>query len=456
VRSEPFPYATLPGPAQSLVVEGAAAIGCDPAMIGPVVLAAMAAAIGNARTIEIKPGWREPSVLWVAVVAPSGSCKSPVLQLATRPLERRDAENFRAYKAAMAEYEARKKAKHVANDRPDFPPDEPPSDPVCERLVTSDVTFEGVIHLLQSSPRGLLLTADELAAMFGGFTRYGKGGRKSSEEARWLPMQSAGPLKKDRSTSPPIRVDRAAVSLAGMIQPGILAGMLTVADFASGLVARMLLSMPPIPRRVWREDGGLAASVEAGYGAMIDRLLSLPVHSECEPPASTLTPEAKRVWGRYFEDLNGELALADDRERAMLSKLEGGAARLALVVHLGRWASGESVDPERIDEESMTSGIAVAQWFADQARRVYAMIDETEAERADRELVEMIQRNGGTVTKRELQQRSRARFPTAEAAQDALDGLQADGLGRWEYPKPGPQGGHPDARFVLTETHNPS
>lgn len=455
MKSDPFPAECLPGPARSLVVEGAAAIGCDPGMIGPVVLAAMAAAVGNACTIELQPGWREPSVLWVAAVAPSGSCKSPALQLATKPLERRDRENFRAFTTAMAEHEARRGAEPVADDRDDFPPCEPPGVPVCERLVTRDSTLEGLAALLQSSPRGVLFAADELAAMLGGFARYTKGGRKSSEEGRWLPLHGAGALTLDRKTSAPIRVDRAAVSVAGMIQPGILAGLLTGADFASGLVARMLLSMPPIPRRTWRTDGGLAESVEAAYAAMMDRLLSLPVDPEAEPGASTLTPEAERVWCEYFDTLNGAMALADERERAMLSKLEGGAARLALVVHLGRWASGEPVDLARIDAESMRRAVTLARWFTDQARRVYAMIDESEAERAHRELLEMIERSGGSVTKRVLMQWSRARFPTAGDAQDALDGLAADGLGRWEYPKPGPLGGHPEARFVLTETHNP-
>jgi hypothetical protein len=271
-----------------------------------------------------------------------------------------------------------------------------------------------------------------------------------------LPLYGAGPLKLDRRTSAPIRVDRAAVSVSGMIQPGILAGLLTGADFASGLVARLMLSMPPIPRRTWRTGGGLAESVEVGYGAMMDGLLSLPVDPEADPPASTLTPEAERAWGEYFDSLNGAMALADERERAMLSKLEGGAARLALVVHLGRWASGESVDLTRVDAESMGRGVTLGRWFADEARRVYRMIHESEAERADRELLEMIGRNGAAVTKRDLMQWSRKRFPTKTEAQDALDGLAADGLGQWEYPQPGPLGGHPEARFVLTETHNPA
>ncbi|MFK7883624.1 MAG: DUF3987 domain-containing protein, partial [Phycisphaerales bacterium] len=263
MNHQPFPAHLLPEPAQRLVVDGSVAIGCDPGMIGPVTLGAMAAAIGNARMIELHPGWREPCVLWVGVVAPSGSAKSPALAKAIRPLERRDAANFLAYQSAMAEHEARKGAKPIPNDRPDFPPDATPLTPVCERLLTSDATLEALAAMLQTSPRGMVYAADELAAMLGGLSRYGNGGRQSTEEARWLPFYGATALKMDRKTSAPIRVERAAMSIAGMIQPGILARVLTAADFDSGLVGRLLLSVPPIPIRTWRKGGGLPEAVEA-------------------------------------------------------------------------------------------------------------------------------------------------------------------------------------------------
>lgn len=454
----PFPSDSLPEPVRCLVVDGAAAIGCDPAMIGPVTLAAMAAAIGNARTIELQPGWREPCVLWVAVVAPSGSAKSPALEAAIRPLERRERDNYHAYSAAMADLQQRIRGRDLLeNDQDDDGPEAATRYPVCERLVTTDCTLEALAALLQSSPRGILFVADELAAMLGGLSRYTKGGRQATEEARWLPFHRAGALKLDRRTSGPIRVDRAAMSIAGMIQPGVLAGMLTTTDFQSGLVARLLVSTPPIPRRVWRKGGGLPEAVEARYAVVIDRLLNLQLDADAEPVALTLDDAAERAWASYFDDLNAEMVLADERTRAMLSKLEGGAARLALVIHLGRWASGEPVNETRIDGQSMARGIELARWFAEQARRLYGMMDETQAEQAHRELIDLIRGNGGSISKRELTHARRSRYPTAADCQDALDALQADGVGRWDFAAPGRDGGRPEARFVLTppKSHNP-
>lgn len=456
MNHQPFPAHLLPEPAQHLVVDGSAAIGCDPAMIGPVTLGSMAAAIGNARTIELQTGWREPCVLWVGVVAPSGSAKSPALAKAIRPLERRDGSNFRAFRSAMAEYEARKGAKPHPNNRDDFPPDDVPSVPICERLVTSDATLEALAVLLQSSPRGVVYVADELAAMLGGLSRYARGGRTSTDEARWLPFYGATTLKMDRKTSAPIRVERAAMSIVGMIQPAIFARVLTDADFDSGLVGRLLLSVPPIPKRVWRRGGGLPEAVEAEYAAMIDRLLALPFDPDAEPLALSLDDDAEREWAGYFDALNADMALSDERTRAMLAKLEGGAARLALVVHLGRWASGERVSESIVDGESMRRGIELARWFGEQAKRLYARMDETEGEQRHRELIGLVGRNGGSLSKRELQQAKRAAYPKAEDAQDALDGLIHDGLGQWVESQPGSMGGRPERRFQLyAHEHNP-
>ena len=48
------------------------------------LLVAAAAAIGNARRIQLKRGWTEPSIIWACIVAESGQLKSPALDAALR------------------------------------------------------------------------------------------------------------------------------------------------------------------------------------------------------------------------------------------------------------------------------------------------------------------------------------------------------------------------------------
>ena len=84
-----------------------------------------------------------------------------------------------------------------------------------------------------------------------------------------------------------------------------------------------------------------------------------------------------------------------------------------------------------------------------ETRRVYAVLGEGDEERADRELVDLIRRRGGSITARELQQASRA-YPTADAAEEALTGLVKAGLGGWEPIPPTAQGGRPARVFRLS------
>jgi hypothetical protein len=68
---QPFPVDALPSVLAESISAGAEAIGCDPSFVAMPMLAACAAAVGNARRISLKRTWSEPSVLWCVVIAPS-------------------------------------------------------------------------------------------------------------------------------------------------------------------------------------------------------------------------------------------------------------------------------------------------------------------------------------------------------------------------------------------------
>lgn len=459
----PFPTDALPKAAADLVRAGALSLQVSEAMLGPLALSAMCAGIGNSRTIALHASWHEPAIIWAVVVAPSGSGKSPALEIVTRPAERRDAEALREHKEAMKEHAAALALHEKAmrgwergsgkGNLTATPPIAPES-PVCERFVTSDVTFEALAAMLAASPRGMLLACDELAAWLN-FGRYSaNGGRAASEASRWLPMHRAQPLKVDRKTAPPIRVERAALTVSGLVQPGVLAAALTGTDFDSGLVARLLLSMPPIPTRRW-QPGGIPPMVERKYNAMVESLYDLELdedpHGNPMPRALSLDEQASQLWANFYNSLNADMAGQDERARAMMAKIECAAARLALVVHLGRVAAGEGAITGVVDADSMERGIRLANWFRREAERTYLRLAEGDDDREARQLLDIVSRKGGSVSGRELVQSSR-KFKTVKHAEAALSRLVDAGHGQWVYlPQRGP--GAPKARrFVLPGT----
>src|SRR5262249_48668110 len=173
------------------------------------------------------------------------------------------------------------------------------------------------------------------------------------------------------------------------------------------LAARLLLAMPPRKAKRWSE-ALVDEALDSALADIFDRLysLSMTVDAASEEPSPVplnLSAGAKRAWVAFYNEhaleqveLTGDLAAA-------WSKLEGYAARLALVVHLARWAAGAALageQPGDVDAESVEAGIELSRWFGNETQRVYAALNESDGEREPRELVELMQRKGRSITAR--------------------------------------------------------
>jgi hypothetical protein len=461
---QPFPIEALPKTVAGFVRDAAEAIGCDPSFIALPLLVGFASAIGNSQRIQLKRGWTEPSILWGAIIGESGSTKSPALELALRAVRQKQDRMMKDHREASEQsqrdleiFEAEKTAwKRNAEKHPDTAGDPPtaPEPPTCERWWTDDATIEALAKLLQDNPRGLLVMRDELAGWlnFGRYSNNGKGG----EAAKWLEMFGGRALIVDRKTSATIHVPQATVSIIGGIQPGILARHVGQEHRESGLLARLLLAMPPRLSKVWTE-ADIDPKAEASIAAIFERLHALPpalnADGEPMPAILTLSRDAKEAWVAFYDEHNAEAANLSGDLAAAWSKLEGYTARLALVHHLIRQSSGEEV-VETIDAVSVQAGVTLSRWFANEARRVYAVLAEDGEARERRHAIELIERKGGSVTVREWQRARSCR--TADDAEAELAELVDAGLGEWKQPAPGPKGGRPSRRFVLINANKPA
>jgi hypothetical protein len=458
---QPFPTVALPEPIRGFVVAGAKAIGCDPSYLALPMLTALAAAIGNTRQIQLKRGWSAPAIIWTAIVGESGTSKTPAFKLVMRPMRDRQRKALEAQAEAMKQYEAdlahydKALSSWKREKKTEEPPPMKPDPPYAVRYIVSDTTVEALAPLLLVNPRGVLLARDELAGWIGSFDRYasGKGG---ADAAHWLSMYNGESIVVDRKTGNPrtIYVPQASVSVTGGIQPPILHRALGIEHRESGLAARLLLACPPRKPKRWTE-ADIAPDAEAELARLVGRLYDLQPTVDDEgdprPVVIGLTRDAKAAWKVYYNhhaeeqtDLSGELAAA-------WSKLEEYAARLALVIHCVRWAA-DDVDlesPDAVDAASMKAGIVLAQWFKAEARRVYALLSESGDDRELRQLIEWIERKGGSVTAREVQQGHR-HYHTAQDAETALEELAKAGCGEWHDAPPGPKGGRPSRVFRLS------
>jgi hypothetical protein len=239
------------------------------------------------------------------------------------------------------------------------PPPDPPAEPVAVRYLVSDCTVEALAVLLEQRPRGLLVARDELSGWVNSFDAYKS--CRGADVAHWLSMHRAGPLIVDRKGGKrTIHVPRASVCIAGGVQPKALVAALVgryqaggvdeamdrpdKEHFDNGLAARLLFAMPPRRPKRWTEDE-LPWQTETALETLVGRLLALDMpedeNGQPQPRDVSLSPQGKQAWIEFYNahaveqaDMAGDLAAA-------WSKLEGYAARFALLVHLVRAESGD-------------------------------------------------------------------------------------------------------------------
>ena len=180
-RFQPFPTDALPKPIHGFVEAGAKAIGCDPSYLALPLLSALAAAIGDTRSLQLKRGWFALAIIWTAIVGESGTSKTPAFKVVIQPLRDRQRKALEVNAEAMTEYEADlahhdKALSAWKRDRnSNEPPPAKPDPPQAARFIVSDTTVEALAPLLLSNPRGVLLARDELAGWIGSFDKYSGG-----------------------------------------------------------------------------------------------------------------------------------------------------------------------------------------------------------------------------------------------------------------------------------------
>lgn len=352
---EPFPLEALPQVPRAYATAASRALDVPPAFVAVPMLPVLSAGVGASMQLELKQSWAEPATLWTALVAPSGSTKSAALRHALRPVYGHETDALERYEAAMARYD----------------PDEDAPKPVRTRYRMGDPTPEAVVRILADNPRGVLLARDELAAWIGSFDRYAHG---AADLQFWIEVWNGVQVSRDRVGDGNVTVPHPCVPLAGTIQPETLREKLSGLHFETGFASRLILCQPPTRPKTWTE-ADVTPELVARYGQLLKTLYALAERTDGGPARVGLSREAKAAWVAHFNAANERLHRAPDGPaRAARAKAINHAARLALVFHCCRVASGHR-EPGPVDAGTLEAGIAVARWCLRETLRVYDALD---------------------------------------------------------------------------------
>ncbi len=127
-----FPVEVFPIGLKEMVLDVSNSMGIPASVTGSVTLTILATAIGNTVKISPKIAFEVSPFLWTCVVMPTGSGKSPLLELLTRPIKNRQASAYRRYKNELKQHQLSLRA-FKKNES-----DEIPDEPVLEQYLIND------------------------------------------------------------------------------------------------------------------------------------------------------------------------------------------------------------------------------------------------------------------------------------------------------------------------------
>lgn len=452
----PFPVESLPVVLRNFAQEVARTMCVDEAFVVLPALGAAAGSIGNTYRIHVKEAWYEPSILWTVLVAESGTGKSPCIREVLAPLREREPVERAKYTKDQKVYEwlwpkLKETCEIWLKNNMKVPnllvqqitPPKPPEF-VRHRFMVGDTTTAALSRILQETPRGVLLHCDELTSWIGSFDKYRSS--RGTDQAFWLSIHSAEPLLIDRKGEQ-IQIPRPAVSIVGGIQPGILRRVLRAEHWESGLLARILMAMPPTKPKKWNA-AGVPEDVKSSMANALGKLLDLQPEARDPwvPRTISMSPAACKVFGRFYDEHNEDLSKKSDAVRSAYAKLEGCCARLALILHLFKRAAGESTEQaDSIDAQTVEQAVTITKWQTRETQRIYATL--AREPRNDAQLLAWINQQGGAVTVRDLQRRAPKAF--RHCAEASLTTLVNDGFGRWCHTCSSTAGGRPTKTFTL-------
>jgi len=439
-KVEPFPVDVFPDPVRKFLTEVSKSMGIPPDYPGVHALTLLGGAIGNTRMIELKPGYQQQPNLYTALVADTGTGKSPALEAAFEPILAIQKEHARDFANQMDEYELamRKYQAELAEwkkqKKKDEEPPEEPERPRMEEVYITQATLEALLRALKHNNRGLILKVDELSGWIRSMNQY-KGG-KGDDREHYLSMWSGSDIKinRVRDDGEPLFIPKPFLAVTGNIPPDILPTLEDEEGKEDGFIHRVLLAYPDAQEPAEWTWTGVSPGAKMAYAEVFERLYNLKPelkNGELKPKVLHLSAEAKQWWEEWHSIHIREMKDPDfpRKLRGPWAKMPNQLGRIALILHMTRVVCDEAEDGE-VDEISLNRAIQFIKYFKSHIRKAYQQLGKSPADKRIEEAVEWIRRRGGTVKRRDVQRYNVAGCKKASEVDQLFKELEDLGYGK--------------------------
>ena len=343
-ESIPFPSEVFPEQIRQIINRTRTCLNFPLDYICPALFFASSIALGNAIAVEIKKGWKEKAIFYMAIVGEPGTNKSSCLEFAIEPLRKIDRDNLKTYKKKLKQYEATK------ND-----PDKNIEQPVYGQIVLSDITVEGFLKQHLNTPRGLAIYADELMGFVKSFSRY----RSGNDEEIWTQLFTGVPIIVNRLHSDSFSVSNPFVGIIGGVQPGLLRKFAD-GKTDSGFIYRWLFAYPDKRTFSRFQDDEIDDHTMNQWETIIDTIRRIRYNGKTT--VIRLSPEAYDLYKQWYNTGRETMEHASTSFIGITTKMERYCARFALILEVLRYTCGQS-DLTSISAQSMKDAFKLTYYF---------------------------------------------------------------------------------------------
>lgn len=366
-----FPIDIFPTGIQSYILECNETLDSSIDYMGSSLLWLISLSIGNSMKIEVAPGWREISTIWLAVVGRAGLGKTPSISNIIFPLEKVNNKYISNY---IKEYE--KFAEFDSLSQKDKKETSEVLKPKKKQFIANDITVEALVDLHQENDNGVGVFKDELAGWFKDMNKYKQG----SDLELWLSSWSGKAVNLNRLTRAGSFVASPLIPVLGGIQPTIFNSFYTEENKDNGFMDRMLLSYPEMKVEMYNPNKMKHESIQwysdtivSFFEKIKNKYVQRDKDQNIEPYIVHFGDEALIEWERIFNKITTIQNSDEENEymKSMYPKQKSYIPRFALMIHTFNWfLNGEQGDFLYISKDTMLKAERLSDYFVNMAKKI--------------------------------------------------------------------------------------
>lgn len=375
-----FPVDIFPIGLKKMVLDVSNSIGVPASVTGSVIMTLLGTAIGNTVKISPKTSFEVTPFLWACIVMPTGSGKSPLLELLTKPIKSKQAAAYKRYKNELRQYQLSLRA-FKKNES-----DELPDEPTLEQYLINDSTVESLSAAFEGQPKGLISVQDELASWLLGMNQYKSSG---NDRQAYLQLFNSGSWSINRKSGVKF-IPSTGLGIIGNIQPETIPLVFEQESFLDGLIQRLLFVYPDTQPMKFNRH-----SIDNPYlwADILSWCYQLPITTDDNgfviPKILRIEGAALDAYEQFYNEYGALATVLPSRYRGFISKLFLYCLKFAGILHV---VQGYGSDlGGNIAESVVTDAIKLTKFYFGQISLILKLYEKGKAKPLNESQKKLIQ-----------------------------------------------------------------